>query len=168
MKNVDEPIFTNREDPSQLIPTKTADLGQRIKQLVAAQSFCVLCTQGQEQPYGSLVAYAHSEDAKKYFFCTSVNTRKFKLLSNCDRIAMVIDSRCDHQTDMKQVEAVTITGKAKLLKSGDEYREGIQLLNVRHPYLTDFLTAQSTALFRIDVVRYLHVTHFQEVSQWKP
>ena len=38
----------------------------------------------------------------------------------------------------------------------------------RHPYLQSFVKAATCALFRIDVVRFLHVSRFQEVRQWVP
>jgi hypothetical protein len=41
-------------------------------------------------------------------------------------------------------------------------------LTQRHPQLRSFVRAPSSALFRIDVVRYLHVSRFQEVHQWIP
>jgi len=37
-------------------------LDRRITRLIESQPFAVLCTQGQGQPYGSLVAYAVTED----------------------------------------------------------------------------------------------------------
>lgn len=89
-------------------------------------------------------------------------------MTDCRQVALVIDSRCQHQQDMTEVEAVTITGKAKPLKGGSDYDKGIRLLKNRHAYLTSFLDSSSTVIFRIDVVRYFHVVRFQEVSQWIP
>ena len=42
------------------------------------------------------------------------------------------------------------------------------MLTARHPYLKSFVESPSTALFRVDAVRFLHVTRFQEVRQWIP
>jgi len=38
----------------------------------------------------------------------------------------------------------------------------------RHPQLRSFVAAESCALFRIEVTRFLHVGRFQEVTQWVP
>ena len=135
---------------------------------MSQQSFCILSTQGQEQPYGSLIAYAYTNDLKQYFFSTQLATRKYKLLQGCEHVALVIDNRCQHLDNMMQVEAITITGNAKHIKSGPDYETGLNLLRNRHPYLNDFLGSASTALFQIDVVRYFHVTRFQMVSQSVP
>jgi hypothetical protein len=42
------------------------------------------------------------------------------------------------------------------------------LLLTRHPYLRGFVEAPSTAIFRVQALRFLHVTRFQEVRQWVP
>lgn len=164
----DEPIFDLEFGHNKMPASQTSNVQDRIRLLVSQQSFCVLCTQGGGQPYGSLIAYAFSDDLKQFFFTTPVATRKYKLLNQCRQVALVIDSRCQHQDDLTQVDAVTITGKATEIRSGSEYERGIAMLKNRHPYLAGFLDSASTALFRIDVVRYFHVTRFQEVSQWVP
>lgn len=168
MNSLDEPIFDLEFDQNKSPVSQNSDLRDRIRHLVSQQSFCILCTQGESQPYGSLIAYAFTDDLKQFFFTTPMATRKYKLLSECRQVALVIDSRCQHLDDMTQVDAVTITGRATQIQAGADYEPGISLLKNRHPYLANFLDSESTALFRIDVVRYFHVTRFQEVSQWIP
>ncbi len=168
MNNVDEPIFDAEFDDDPAGTPHNPDLADQIRDLLGQQPYCILCTQGQGQPYGSLIAFAFTEDLKQLYFTTSRATRKYRLLSECQRIALVVDSRCQHQANFMQVEAVTITAKATHIESGSEFEEGIHLLKQRHSYITEFLEATSTELFRADVVRYFHVTRFQEVSQWIP
>ena len=115
-----------------------------------------------------MIAYAFSDDLKTYYFTTSVATRKFRLLSENRHVALVIDSRFQHIDDMTKVEALTITGKSTHITTGDEYKQVIAHLRKRHQYLHEFIEAPSTALFKIDVIRYFYVTRFQEVSQWIP
>jgi nitroimidazol reductase NimA-like FMN-containing flavoprotein (pyridoxamine 5'-phosphate oxidase superfamily) len=168
MKHIDEPILGAEFNRPPHAAAPNPGLASRIRRLVEGQPFCVLCTQGARQPYGSLIAYAFTDDLRSYFFATQVATRKFKLLSECQHVALLIDSRCQHPDDMTQVDAVTITGRATELEAGPERREAVGRLRDRHPYLAGFLEAASTAVFQVDVVRYLHVTRFQEVSQWIP
>jgi hypothetical protein len=66
------------------------------------------------------------------------------------------------------VGAVTATGRATEVTEEDEYRRLAERFIHKHPMLREFVEAPSTALFRIDVVRYLHVWRFQEVRQWVP
>ena len=163
MNNVDE-----KSNQGKVISSANKHLSDQIRKLVTEQSFCVLCTQGQNKPYGSLIAYAFTDDLKQFFFTTPKATRKYRLLSECDSIAMVIDSRDQHLHDMNKIEAVTVTGKATQIENDVEFARGVELIKNRHPYLARFLDPESTALFQIDVAQYLYVTRFQEVSQWKP
>jgi nitroimidazol reductase NimA-like FMN-containing flavoprotein (pyridoxamine 5'-phosphate oxidase superfamily) len=168
MKNIDEPIFDSESESRENNSEKNVDLATQIRKLVYSQSFCILSTQGNNQPYGSLIAYAFTEDLKYFFFKTHVATRKYKLLKECPQVALVIDSRCQHLENMTEVEAVTITGKATRLKTGADYELGVDLLRKRHSYLENFMEISSTALFKIKAIRYFHVVRFQEVSQWIP
>lgn len=168
MNSFDESVFDLEFEQNKLPASQDSELEDRIRRLVSQQLFCVLCTQGGNQPYGSLIAYAFTDDLKQFFFTTPMATRKYKLLSECRQVALVIDSRCQHQNDITRVDAATITGKATQIESGSEYERGITMLKHRHPYLAGFLDSDFTALFRIDVVRYFHVTRFQQVSQWIP
>jgi hypothetical protein len=139
-----------------------------IRELVSSQPFAVLCTQGEGQPYGSVVAFAANQDLSSFVFATPVATRKYRLLSDCDRVALVVDNRGRFPNDMMKVEAITVTGQARQVGRGPEFDTWAGLLIARHPYLRSFIKAPSTALFRVDAVRVLHVTRFQEVRQWLP
>ena len=168
MTTIDETLFDlefGRRDPGK---TCSGGVEQDIKRLVEDQPFCVLCTQGQTQPYGSLIAFAATEDLRHFYFATSVATRKFRLLTECDRAALLIDSRCRHPGHLMKVEALTVTGRTRHLQPSDEYETGIERLARHHTYLKDFIRAETTALFSFDVFRYLHVTRFQEVREWIP
>jgi nitroimidazol reductase NimA-like FMN-containing flavoprotein (pyridoxamine 5'-phosphate oxidase superfamily) len=164
----DEPVL-GPELGSQLFeeaPTPT--VVECIRRLIEEEPFAVLCTQGGGQPYGSIVAFAFSPDLETLVFATPRATRKFRLLSECDRVALVVDNRDKFPGDLMKVGAVTITGRAQWVRPGARFDHWAQLLVARHPYLKPFVESPSTALFRVDVVRCLHVTRFQEVRQWIP
>jgi uncharacterized protein YhbP (UPF0306 family) len=168
MDLVDEPLLGRVPDAREGHALDAPSVRERIRALIHEQPFAVLCTQGEIQPYGSVIAYAFSDDLDAMAFSTPVATRKYRLLSQCDNVALVIDSRCQHLDNMMEVEALTATGRAVRLESGAEYERWAELLIARHPQLRGFVTAPSTALFRLDIVRYLHVSRFQEVHQWLP
>jgi hypothetical protein len=144
------------------------DLGRTIRRLLDGQLYAVLCTQGQGQPYGSLVAYATTPDLDSAAFATQKATRKYRLLSECAHVALVVDNRSALPGGLMDVEAVTATGRAHEVATGPEFEQWSRLLTDRHPYLDQFVRSVSCGLFRIDIVRYLHVTRFQEVRQWVP
>lgn len=145
-----------------------AQIKERIHRLLEHQPYAVLCTQGGGQPYGSLVAFAASADLSSAVFATPVTTRKYRLLSACDRVALSVDNRSQYLDDISRIEAITATGRAIQLDDGPAFEASAHLLSVKHPYLEPFIRAETTALFRVDIVRYLHVTRFQEVQEWVP
>lgn len=140
----------------------------RIRQLVNSQPFAVLCTHGNQHPYGSVVAFSMTEDLAVAVFATPVTTRKFQLLSQSDRVALLIDNRCQHLDNMMHVEAVTATGQAKRVEEEKNHEYWKRLLTTRHEYLSSFVQSPTVALFRIQIARYFHVMRFQEVRQWTP
>ena len=168
MRHPDEPVLGNHSDAHVQEGTEVPMLPARIRGLVQGERFAVLCTQGHNQPYGSVVAFAVSQDLGVAVFATPVATRKYRLLSGCDRVALVVDNRGGHPDDMTKVEAITATGQACQVEAGPEFDRWAELLTTRHPYLKPFVASPSTALFRIDIFRYFYVTRFQEVHQWIP
>lgn len=144
------------------------DLYRVIRRLVDSQPYGVLCTQGQGQPYGALVAYAMTPALDAAVFATQKATRKYRLLSECARVALVIDNRSALPAQLMDVEAVTATGQAHEVPKGIEFDRWSRLLTDGHPYLNTFVGAESSGLFRIEIVRYLYVTRFQDVRQWVP
>ena len=168
MKNPDEPFFCDKDAEDSPGATGTPAVRNRIQQLADQQPYAVLCIQGEGQPYGALVAFAFSEDLQHAVFVTPVATRKYRLLSECDHVALVVDNRPDRPDELMEIEALTVTGRSKMIERGDEFEQWSGLLIARHPYLKSFVNAASCALFRVDVVRFLHVARFQEVNQWLP
>lgn len=154
------------EDPSPTQPEES--LPFRIRRLIDSQPFAVLCTHGEQHPYGSLVAFSMTEDLTAAVFSTPVTTRKFQLLSQSDRVALLIDNRSQHLDNMMNVEAVTVTGHAKRVEEGKDSEHWSRLLTARHGYLSAFVQSPTVALFCIEIVRYFHVVRFQEVQQWIP
>jgi len=167
MSRIDEPAVGAEESRAER-PASGLPLPERIRALVEGELYGVLCTQGSEQPYGSLVALAFSRDLSAAAFATPITTRKFQLLSACDRVSVVVDNRPKFGDDMTRIEAVTATGRAVRLEPGQSFQRWAEHLRERHLYLDAFLAAPSTALFRIDIARFFHVERFQEVRQWIP
>ena len=148
--------------------TRDPDLAERIRRMVEAERFAVLSTQGEGQPYASLIAFAMSQDLSTVVFGTPITTRKYHLLVECEQVALLVDSRSQGESDMMNIEAVTATGRAERVETGPDWDCWAELLVNRHAQLGSFVRSPTTALFRIDIVRYFHVGRFQEVRQWIP
>lgn len=168
MKNPDEPLFDGDDSTERQASSNSPAAADLIRRLVEKQPYAVLCVQGEGQPYGALVAFAFSDDLRHAVFATPVATRKFRLLSGCSHVALLVDNRSDMASQLMEIEAVTATGRATQIEGGEELDRWAGLLLNRHPYLKSFVRADTSALFRIDVVRFLHVMRFQEVRQWIP
>jgi len=166
MSNQDEPILGG-PDPDEHV-AEAGDLGRRIHALVNSEPFAVLATQGEEQPYGSVVATAFTPDLSHVVFGTPITTRKYRFLIANDRIAMVVDDRPRWRNELMRVQAVTLTGRAHPLERNDDFAPWADLLVARHPQLEGFVSSPSCALFRVDIVRFFHVQRFQEVREWSP
>lgn len=166
MTSRDEPLLG--EPDARPAGTHAGALVASIRRLVTGEPYAVLCTQGGRQPYGSIVAHAFSEDLSSATFATPITTRKFRLLVECPQVALVVDNRARFPDDMMQVESVTVTGRAAQLAPGPERELWAARLIARHPYLESFVSAATSAIFCVDIVRFLHVVRFQEVRQWIP
>ncbi len=168
MTTPDEPVLEMHDSDERQSDCSDASVRDRIQRLVDEQPYAVLCVQGEGQPYGALVAFTFSTDLRYAVFATPKATRKYRLLGECHRVAMVIDNRSSMANELMEVEAVTVTGSSQLVERGNEFDRLAELLLARHPYLASFVKADTCALFRVDTVRFLHVRRFQEVTQWIP
>jgi heme iron utilization protein len=162
-----EPVLRRRHTPgdTDLVRGPVQD---RIRKLLVSQRFAILCTQGLAQPYASIVGFAVSHDLKYIYFSTPKTTRKYRLLTRCSKVAIQMDNRSQFPQKFMSVESVTATGKAGEIKSRKESLAVADILQKRHPYLKSFFYSPTCALIRVRVLRYLHVSKFQEVGQWIP
>jgi len=159
----DEPLFPER---SCTLQEDCLEVEGEIRRLLDSEPFAVLATQGDGQPYASLISFAITPDLKHLVFSTSRETRKYQLLSNSPPVALLVDDRSQRAPAINQISAVTITGKSRLM----DYpaTKWAALLLDKHPYLKSFLEAPSTVLVVVDIYRYFLVQRFQEVSEWNP
>jgi len=142
------------------------DLRQTLKDVFATQRFCVLATQGQGQPYGSLVAFAETDDLRQMVFATNRDTRKFSNLLSEPRVALVIDSRSNSDTDLKDAVAITALGPAHEA-AGDERERLTRVYLAKHPSLAEFIGSPQMAICSVQVEDFV-VAGFNEVARLRP
>ena len=147
--------------------TDIAEVWATIRALLESQRLAVLSTQDHIQPYSNLVAFAATPDLKYLLFATTRATRKYaNLLANC-QVSILIDNRANEAADFAEAAAVTVLGQAEEMQ-GTELSQLLPLYLGRHPYLQDFVTSPTCALFRVSVERYILVTRFQDVREIIP
>ena len=146
----------------------TPSVELRIRRLVKDQLYGVLCTQSDGQPYGSMVAFAFTEDLKHVVFGTPRATKKYQILTACSNLALVVNNMNRHPNDLMSVEALTATGRASEITPNAAATRWANMLLQRHPYLEAFIFSPSTALFEVEIGRFFFVRSFQDVIQWEP
>lgn len=137
---------------------------ETIRTLFRTQKLAVLSTHNSGQPYASLVAFVASEDLKHLYFATARTTRKYHNMAIDPRVAMLMDSRSNLDLDIHTAVAVTATGTAAEVRDQDK-DQSVRLYLSRHPYLQDFIQAESCALMQVAVNTYYLVTRFQQVME---
>jgi len=135
-----------------------------VRNLFATQKLAVLATQNNGQPYASLVAFVGRDDLKEILFATPKTTRKFANLKADSRVAVLINSSENRPSDFHRAVSVTATGTAEEVPV-DERNHFLKGYLDRHPHLTDFIHAPSTACVRVTVNCYYMVQNFQKVIE---
>ena len=139
---------------------------QTLSELFASQKLAVLGTHQRGQPYGSLVAFAATQDLKSIVFATTRATRKFANLQADSRVSMVLDNRSNRVVDFRKAVAATALGRAKEVR-GKERKKLAKLYLAKHPHLKEFVSSPTCALVRIRVEIYYLVWRFQNVFEWR-
>ncbi len=165
VKKFEEPIFLKiqKNYPNG---ENAKSLENDIRELLEIQAFAVLATQGKGITVTSLITFASSIDLKYIVFATPRQTGKFNLITNDENISILVDDRSLHQDNINNISALTITGKARILSNDKEILEWGNRLTRKHPNLTSFVMAPTSAVILVEVVRYQYVKKFQEVWEW--
>jgi nitroimidazol reductase NimA-like FMN-containing flavoprotein (pyridoxamine 5'-phosphate oxidase superfamily) len=143
---------------------KPEDIRQEIKNLCSSQKLAVLCTQRDNQPYASLVAFVISNDLKYLYLITPKTTRKFTNLAANPQVSVMINSSENRESDFHRAMAATIIGRATEI-SGRKRPDIIKSYLEKHPYLEDFAKSPTCALVQIRVKSYFLVKNFQNVME---
>jgi len=142
----------------------TAEMLDLIRNLLESQRLAVLSTQNHGQPYSNLMAIAATDDLKYLLFATTRATRKYANLMADSRVAVLVDNRRNDPADFSAAVAFTALGKAWELQGADR-QQFLKVYLEKHPYLEEFVTSPTGALFRVRVDKYIVVTQFQEVRE---
>ena len=138
-------------------------LERDVRTLLASQRFAVLSTQEKNHPYMNLVAFAETGDLRTILFATTRATRKYGNITSKSGVALLVDNRSNEVADIREAMAVTIIGTA--CEVSESRREELDRIYLeKQPHMTEFLSAPSTALIKVDVESYILVSHFQDVS----
>jgi nitroimidazol reductase NimA-like FMN-containing flavoprotein (pyridoxamine 5'-phosphate oxidase superfamily) len=144
--------------------TEEDDIRQEIANLCLSQKLAVLCTQRENQPYASLVAFVISDDLKYLYLITPKTTRKFTNLAANPQVSVLVNSSENRESDFHRAMAATIIGMASEI-SARKHPDIIKSYLEKHPYLEDFAKSPTCALVQIKVKSYFLVKNFQNVME---
>jgi general stress protein 26 len=142
----------------------SAEIQNRLRNLFETQKLAVVATQTGGQPYASLVAFVATDDLRHIFFITGRTTRKFSNLISDSRVALLVNSSVNQESDFHEAVSITVTGVADELKD-PERQDILRLYLSKHPYLEDFAKSPSCALIRVAARSYYMVQNFQKVME---
>lgn len=139
---------------------------ERLKSLDREQLHAVLATDSNGQPYTSMIAFALSPDGKSIVFATPQKTAKYKNIMENNKVSLLIDTRSNTPKDYMNAESLTVLGYAQPIRRGKKRLELAGVLIRKHPGLHTMLESPRTRLLCITIIRCIHVTRFQTVSEW--
>ena len=143
----------------------SAEIQNRLQNLFESQKLAVVSTQTGGQPYASLVAFVATDDLRHIFFVTARTTRKFSNLTSDSRVAVLVNSSINQESDFHEAISITVTGIAEEI--WDPEREDILNLYLsKHPYLEDFARSPSCAVIKVVAKSYYMVQNFQNVMEF--
>lgn len=87
-----------------------------VKEMLMANSLCVLCTVSGDLPYCSLMTYILSDDLKTVYMVTVRESRKYKNLLENSTVSLLVDNRQNlaYPSD-ETVSSITFEGVLKYL-----------------------------------------------------
>jgi general stress protein 26 len=145
---------------------ESSQLQSLLRELFASQKFAALATEDGGKPHNCLVAFATTDNLRNLLFTTSRDTSKYRNIVAESRVAILVDSRSNQDSDFRNAIAVTATGKAKEAK-GKERDRLLGIYLAKHPQLADFANAAENALVKVDIENY-EVATFHNVRIFKP
>lgn len=137
-----------------------------IDTLLCEQRLATLSTcNAAGHPYASLVAFDADPDLSGMVFATSRATRKFANLTNEAHAAMLVENSRNQLSDIYEAMAVTAVGTAEELR-GTPQDEAVARYIAKHPHLSGFIRAPSTAILRLKIDVFYLVNRFQKVMEY--
>jgi len=159
-------VRRSEESIPDRIKKGTIPVFERLNALDKDQLHAVLATDSDGQPYTSMIAYALTLDKKGIVFVTPQKTRKYKNILKNNRVSLLIDTRSNTEKDYMSAESLTILGNAIPVRKGQKWSELAGVLTRKHPNLNEIIHSPETKLIFVKIIRCIHVTRFQTVSEW--
>jgi len=144
----------------------SAQLPGTLRELFDSQKFAALATEYRGKPNNCLVAFAVTDDLRHLLFTTSRDTSKYRNIIAESRVAILVDSRSNQDSDLLNAIAVTATGEAKEATANERDRL-LGIYVAKHPQLADFANSSENALVKVEIANY-EISSFHNVRVFQP
>ncbi|MDF1539796.1 MAG: pyridoxamine 5'-phosphate oxidase family protein [Candidatus Thorarchaeota archaeon] len=140
----------------------TLEVRRGILEMLDSQRVCVLSTIGPKEPYSCLMSFDITRELNTIFFATKRARRKYRNIVHDSRVSLVVDNRDNDNFDLMGTKVVTVIGLATDY-NGSEKTRYIHSLKKKHPYLSEFLEEDDTALITVKVEALYFIDNFESV-----
>lgn len=127
------------------------------KSMVKENNFCVLSTCKDNLTNSSLMLYLSDEDGTRLYMVTLKGSMKYFNMEENPEISLLIDTR-EHMLEPKaQVKALTVYGRATIIRDKNRGLEIIEKLVERHPSLRALAEMEEASVVQVDVRSFLYL-----------
>jgi heme iron utilization protein len=132
---------------------KQSTIKEYVEGVLKTSGFAVLATEGNGQPHTSLIAITPFGNFRQLIFATYRNTRKYRNLSQNNKVAVLIDGGVFNMKGLKDSVVLTIIGNTEEI-SIRENEAAYQAHLKRHPEMESFILSSDCALILVSAQSY--------------
>ena len=140
------------------------DVRARLEAILHAQRSGVLATCFMDIPLCSQMAFAADEDLRALIVVTPRQTTKYDNMSANPNVSFLVSTAKNAPSDPGSAQSLTVTAFATEL-DGERRHQAVSLFSRRHPNLSAFAAASSSAVMELKVDSYSLVNNFQLVTR---
>ena len=124
-----------------------------------------MATEGDGQPYASLITITPLQGFRQIIFATYRNTRKFKNILHNGRVSVLIQGEDLIRINQQECFALTAFGQAQEVGINELEDVRFEHLN-RHPDIESFMNSGDVAIISIKVEAFQVVRAIDDVVWW--
>jgi len=141
---------------------KQSTIKEYIEGILKTSGFAVLATEGNGQPYASLIAITPLGNCKQLVFATNRNTLKYRNIENNSKVAVLIESERVNKEDLRERIVLTIIGYIEEISIA-ENEAAYQAHLKRHPEMESFMLSSDCTLIMVIAQSYQIVNGIDDI-----
>ena len=135
-----------------------------LEEILTGQRSGVLATSFMDIPLCSQMAFAMENDLRTMIIVTPRQSTKYDNMSANPNVSFLVSTAKNDPADPGSAQSLTVTAFATEL-DGERRHQAVSLFSRRHPNLSAFAAASSSAVMELKVDSYSLVNNFQLVTR---